>query len=185
MVARHQPGIDQQLFVVFRFQLAQQRIAAARRVTNSETSDRILIEPAILEIRPRCFPFRRSFELLHEKSLRLAVHFHQHRTLLILFPLLRRALFLPRNGDPAFLRDHLHGLGKFALLHVHHEVVHVAALATPEAVENLFDGRDREGWSLFLVKRAKPAEVFPRFLQADVFADNANNVRLLLYLVRK
>jgi hypothetical protein len=35
------------------------------------------------------------------------------------------------------------------------------------------------------MERAKAAEVFAGFLQADVFADNANNVRLLLYLLRK
>ncbi len=168
--------------------MTQQRIAAARRVSNSETRDRILIETAILEIRPRRFAFECPFELFHEKSLCLAVHFHENGALLVFLPLFRRTLLLPRNGDPAFFRDHrdhLHGLGKFALLHVHHEVVHVAALAAPEAIENLLDGRDRERRSLFLVKRAKPAEIFPGFLQTDVFANNANDVRLLFYAIRK
>src|SRR5205807_2911458 len=103
LIARHQSGFDQQLFVALEFQMAQQRIAAARRVSNPETRDRILIQPAILEIPPGRFPFQRPFELLHEKRLRLAVHFYQNRALLILLPLLRRLLLLPRNRDPAFL----------------------------------------------------------------------------------
>src|SRR5713226_2558166 len=102
--------------------MAQQHIAAAWGISDSKTRDRIVIEPAILEIRPRRFPFRRTLELLHEKSLRLAVHFHQYRALLILFAFLRRTLLLPRNRDPAFFRDNLHSLGELALLHVHHEV---------------------------------------------------------------
>src|SRR5205807_7448506 len=140
LIAGDQSGFTQQLFAVFVFQMAQQRIAAARRVANSEAHDCILIQSAILKIRPRRFSLQRAFELLHEKSLRLAVHFHEDRALLVLFALLGRTLLLPRNRDPAFLRDNLYGLGKFALLHVHDEVVDVAAFAAAEAVENLFDG---------------------------------------------
>src|SRR5713226_663431 len=165
--------------------MTQQRIAATRRVANSESHNGILIETAIFEIRSRRFAFERPFELLHEKALCFSVLFDENRTLLVFFPLLRRTLLLPRNGDAAFLRDDLHGLGKFALFHVHDEVVHVAALAAPEAIENLLDGRDRERWSLFLMKRAKPAKVFPRFLQADVFPHHANNVRLLFDSLRE
>ncbi len=140
---------------------------------------------AILQVRSCELSFCGSLQLLHEKSLRLAVHFHENRALLVFFPLLWRALFLPRNSDPAFLRDNFHGLGKLALLHVHHEVVNVAALAAPEAIENLFDRRNGERRCLFLVKRAQSAEVFACFLQAHIFANNANDVGLLFHFIRK
>ena len=57
--------------------MAQQRVSAARRVSNSKLRDRILIQPAILQIRSRRFPFQRAFELLDEKSLCFAMHFHE------------------------------------------------------------------------------------------------------------
>src|SRR5258708_35275994 len=98
--------------------MAQAGIAAAGRVSNSETRDRILVQFAVLKIGPRGLPFQRPFELLHKKHLRFSVHFYENRALLVFFPLLRRTLLLPRNRDPAFLRTNFNGLGKFALYHV-------------------------------------------------------------------
>ena len=165
--------------------MAQQRIAAARRVSNPETRDRILIQPAILEIPPGRFPFQRPFELLHEKRLRLAVHFYQNRALLILPPLLRRLLLLPRNRDPAFLRNDPNRLGKRAFLHLHHKFENVSAHAASKAVINLLRRMHRKRRRLFRVKRAQPGKILPALFQAHVFPHHANDVRLLLYPIRK
>src|SRR5882762_2662801 len=79
LVARDQTGLDQQLFVVLRFQMPKQSVAAAWCIANSETRNRILIQTAIFEVRQRGFPFESSFDLLYEKSLCLAVHFDENR----------------------------------------------------------------------------------------------------------
>jgi hypothetical protein len=41
-----------------------------------------------------------------------------------------------------------------------------------------------EGRRFFGVKRAKAAEILPGFLQLDVFADDADDIRLLFDLLR-
>jgi len=38
---------------------------------------------------------------------------------------------------------------------------------------------------LLRVKRAESAEILPAFLELDVFAHDADNIRLLLYFVRE
>ena len=76
--------------------------------------------------------------------------------------------------------DETQGVGKFAALHLHHKIENVAAFPAAETVKNLLDRRDGERWCLFLVERAKPAEILASFLEADVFADNPNDVGLLL-----
>ena len=50
---------------------------------------------------------------------------------------------------------------------------------------NLAHGMHVERRSLFLVERAEAREILARLLQADVFADDADDVRLLLYFLRE
>ena len=165
--------------------MAQQSVATARRVSDSEPRDGVLIQPAVLQIGPRCFSFQRPFELLHKKSLRLAVHLNQQGSLLILFALLGRALLLPGNGDPALLRHDANRFGKCALLHFHHKLENVPAHAASEAVINLFRRMHRERRRFFRMEGTQPGKILPAFFQADVFADNPDDVRLLLYPIRK
>src|SRR5207244_2654567 len=101
----------------------------------------------------------------------------------IFFALSWRALLGPWNGNPAFLRHELYGLRKLALFHVHHEVVDIAALAAPEAIKNLLDGRNCERGSLFLMKRAEAAEILAGFFEADVLSHHADNIRLLFHFI--
>ena len=161
--------------------MPQQSVAAAWRVTNAKPGDRVFVQAAVLEIRARRFAFERPFELLDEERLRLAVHFDEGGALLIFFALLAGAFFGPGNGDSAFFRDEPHRFGKLALFHFHDEVVDVAAFAAAETVEDLFDRRNGERWSFFLMKGTEPAEILARFFQADVFAHHADDVRLLFH----
>ena len=75
--------------------------------------------------------------------------------------------------------------GKRALVHFHHEFEDVAAHAASEAVVNLPHRMHGERRSLFLMERAQPGEILPGLLQADVFPDHADDVRLLLHLLRE
>src|SRR5260370_31808410 len=95
------------------------------------------------------FRSRRSFQLLDEKSLRLAVHFHKCRALLVLLAFLRRPFFGARNRNPRFLRHQPHRVRKFAFLHFHHEADDVSALAAAEALINLPRRMNVEGWRFF------------------------------------
>ena len=113
------------------------------------------------------------------------MHLHQNGALLILFSLLRRTILLSRNRNPAFLRHDAQRFRKLAPLHFHHKVEDIAALATPEAVKNLAHRMHVERRRLLRMERTKPAEILPGLLKLEVFPHHADNVRLLLHLLRK
>ena len=68
---------------------------------------------------------------------------------------------------------------KVALVHLHHELENVAARAAAEAVIDLLDRMHRERRRLFGMKGAQAGEILPVLFQAHVFADHADDVRLL------
>ncbi len=185
LVAGNHSRLNQQFFRVLRFQLPQQHITAARRIPNPESRNRFRVQPAVFQVRARRPALRRRFQLTREKLLRLAVNFNQRRALLILLALFGRPLLRPWNGNAALFRDHLHRFRERALLHLHHETENVSTLAAAEAMKNLFHRMHREGRRLFSMKRAQSGEILPALLQAHVFADHANNVRLLFHPIRK
>src|SRR6185437_2434486 len=113
------------------------------------------------------------------------VHLDERGALLIFAALLGRTFARLGNADAAFFGDGAHGFGKRGLVHLHHELKNVAALAASEAMVELLGGVNGEGWSFFLMKRAEAAEILAAFFQADVFADDADDVRLLLDAIRK
>ena len=89
LVPRNQPRLHQRLLWILSPQMPKQQVPAARRITNSETRNRIPIQSAIFQIRARCLSFERSLQLFHKECLRLAMNLHQYRALLIFSPLLR------------------------------------------------------------------------------------------------
>src|SRR6266571_2485974 len=165
--------------------MSQQRVAAARRVSDAETCDGILVQSAILEVRPRRLPFQCPLKLFHKKRLRFAMHLHQNGALLTLFSLLRRTILLSRNRNPAFFRDDADGIRERTFFHLHDELENVPALTTAEAVINLAHRMHVERWRLLRMERTQPAEILPGLLELDVFPHHADNVRLLLHLLRK
>ena len=120
-----------------------------------------------------------------KKRRRLPMHIHQRRPLLIFFALLRRTLPRLRNRNPAFFRDSPHRFRERRLLQLHHKLKNVPALSATEAVIHLLHRAHAERRRLLLVKRTQPAEILPALLQTHIFANHANNVRLLLYPIRK
>ncbi len=69
--------------------------------------------------------------------------------------------------------------GKSDLVHLHQEFENVAAGAAAEAVVDLLDGMDGEGRRFFGMKWAEADEILAALLQAHVFANHADDVRLL------
>ena len=67
----------------------------------------------------------------------------------------------------------------------HHKLKNVAAFAATETVIHLLHRADTERRSFFLMERAQAAEILPTFLQPHVFADDPDNVRLLLDAIRE
>ena len=124
-------------------------------------------------------------KLPRKKRRRFAVHLDERRALLILAALFRRTLARPWNRDAAFFGDSSDRLGKRALIHLHHEFENVAAHAAAKAVIDLPHRMHGKGRRLFLMEWARPREILPRLLQAYVFADHADNVRLLFHPLRK
>ena len=145
----------------------------------------VLLQAAIFEIGAGDFALRRGFKLLREKGLGYAMHFDQCGALLIFFAFFGRVLSGLRDGDAAFFRDDSNRFWKRTLFHFHDEFEDVAADAAAEAVINLFGRVDGERWRFFRVKRAQAGEILAALFQADVFADDADDVRLLLHAIRK
>src|SRR5579864_2215055 len=113
------------------------------------------------------------------------MHFDQRGALLIFAALLGRTFARLRNADAAFFSDGAHRFRKRGLVHLHHELKNVAALAAAEAVVKLLGGVNGEGRRFFLMEWAKAAEILAAFFQANVFADDADDVRLLLDAIRE
>ncbi len=99
--------------------------------------------------------------------------------------LFRRTLPRPWHRNAAFLGYDSYRLRKRTLVHFHHEFEDVPARAAAEAVINLSHWMHGERRRLFLVERAQPREILASLLQANVFADHADDVRLLLHLLRE
>src|SRR5262245_55212565 len=113
------------------------------------------------------------------------MNFDQNSALLIFVTFLGRAFVGPRKRDATFFSDDAHRFRKRALLHFHDEFEDVATLPAAKAVVNLLGRMNVERRGLLGVKRAKATKVLPRFLELNVIADNADDVRLLLDLFRE
>src|SRR5262249_53790863 len=185
LIARNEAGLDERPLLILRPEMPKQQVPAARCITDSEPRNRVAVEPAVFEIGAGRFPLQAAFKLFDEVRLRFAVDFHQHRTLLVLASFLRRTL--PRAGqrDATFFGDDPHRFGKGALLHFHNKFENIATLSAAKAVINLFRRMNVERRSFLGMKRAKAAKVLPRLFQLEVFADYADDIRLLLHLLRQ
>ena len=99
-----------------------------------------------------------------------------------LLGLLRRGKFPLGQGDAALLGDDFYGLGKADVLDLLHEGENIAPLVATEAMVELAHRMHGEGWGLLPVKGTKTGVVLRSgFLEGDVFADDPDNVGLLLY----
>src|SRR5580698_1606735 len=108
------------------------------------------------------------------------MHFDQRAALLVLAALFRRALARFRDGDAAFFGDGAYRFGKWRFFQFHNKAKNVAAFAAAEAVIHLFDRADAEGRGFLLVEWAEAAEILAAFFQTHIFADDPDDVRLLL-----
>ena len=113
------------------------------------------------------------------------MHFDQQRALLIFAAFFGRALSRRGNGDATFLRNDANRFGKRTFLHFHHEFENVSADSAAKAVINLSRWMNVERRRFFGVKWAQARENSARLFQLNVFADHANNVRLLLDAIRE
>ena len=113
------------------------------------------------------------------------MHIDQRAALLVFAALLGRALAWLRNGDAAFFGYGAHRFRKWRFFQLHDKTENVAAFAATEAVVHLFDWADAERRSFFLVEGAEAGEILAAFFEAHVFADDPDDVRLLLDAIRE
>ena len=107
------------------------------------------------------------------------MHLDHAGALLLFAALLGRAFARLRDGDAAFFGDGAHRFREVGFVHLHQEFENVAAGAAAEAVVDLLDGVDREGRRFLGMKWAEADEILAALFQAHVFADHADDVRLL------
>ena len=185
LIARDQAGFDEKLVGIFCFQDAKERVAAAGSIADAELLDDFFGDAAIFEIGAGDFAFGSVFEVLGEKCSARRDGFRRERALLIFAAFFGRAIARCRNGDAAFFGDNADGFGKRALFHFHDKFEDVAADVAAEAVVDLAQGMNVKRRRFLGVERAESAKILPRLLQLDVFADHANDVRLLLNTIRE
>ncbi len=113
------------------------------------------------------------------------MHFDQRGTLLIFFAFLGRAVSRLRDGDATFFGDDANRFRKRALFHFHDEFEDVAADAASKAVINLLSRMDGERRRFFGVEWAQTGKILAALFQADVFAYDADDVRLLFHAIRE
>src|ERR1700687_2432216 len=113
------------------------------------------------------------------------MHFHQRASLLIFAPLFRRTGTRRRDGDAGLFRYDPDSIRESALFHFHHELENIAAYAATKTVIDLLHRMNRERWRFLRMKRAQTREILPALFQTHIFANHANNVRLLLHLIRE
>ena len=112
--------------------------------------------------------------------------FEQRRPQLRVLGLCLAAEARLRQRHAHLLRDCAYRLGEGNILNLLDEAEHIALLATAKAIKILASGMYAERWCLLFVKGAQTGIVLrARFLQADIIADHADDVRLLLQRLRE
>ncbi len=74
------------------------------------------------------------------------------------------------------LGEGLYGFRKSQALDLHQKVEHSPACSAPKAMIETAIGADGERWGLFTVKRAEADEVASRAPQADMTADDFDDI---------
>ena len=106
----------------------------------------------------------------------------QFAALAALLRLFRRGEFPFGQRDAAFLGDDFNGFRKADILNLLHEGEDIARLVAAEAMVELAHRMHGKRRRFFPVKGAKAGVVLRAgLLQRDVFADDPDDVRLLLY----
>ena len=118
-------------------------------------------------------------------SVKLPADFDERAALLIFAAFLGRAFARLGYRNAALCSDGPYRFRKSAAIHLHDEFENVAALTTAEAVIELLHGMDGKRRRFFLMEGAEAAEILAGFFQAHVFANDADNVRLLFDALRK
>ncbi len=110
------------------------------------------------------------------------MQFEQFSALAILLGFFRGGEFPFRQRNACLLSHDFHGFGEADILDLLHEGENIAALVAAEAMVELTHRVDREGRGFLPVEGTQAGVVLPSgLLQRDVLADDADNVRLLLY----
>ena len=151
-----------------------------RRIANSEFADHLFVQPAAGQIFASAGAFGPPQAFL-KKGTRPLLDFQQHRPQLGISGFGRAAEFHLGQRDAQLLRHRPNRLGESHVLDLLHEAEHVARTAAAKAVKELPRGMHRKRRRLLVMERTKPGIVLrPGFLQLDVVADDADDVRLLL-----
>src|SRR5437868_496068 len=114
------------------------------------------------------------------------MNFQERRALSRIFSFRLAAERLLGKRNAHFLRDCPDRLGECNVLDLLNKTEDISRNSAAKAVIELPRGVDRERWRLFFVEGAESRKVLcARFLQRDIVADNADNVRLLLQGLRE
>src|SRR3989338_10184633 len=74
--------------------------------------------------------------------------------------------------------QNLQSLREFDALHLLHKFKNIAAQAAAEAMPDLLRRGNHERRSFFVVKRTKPPEIRPGFLELHILADKIDDIEL-------
>ena len=182
---RKQPAFPQYFLVELAFQAVAQQESGIRRVANAKQPDRLFVQAPPGKILPGMCTLG-PLEILLEKCTRSLVDFEQDSAQPGFLRLDRTAVIDFGQRDAQLLGDGSYGFWKSDVFNLLNEAEDVTGSPATEAVIELFAGVDIKRRGFFAVKGAKPGVILrPRFLQPDIVAYDADNIRLLLERVRE
>ena len=166
-------------------QAVAQRIERIGSIADAELRDGFRGQAAPGKVFARPGALRRT-QLLFKPGCRQLMQFEQFAALAVLLRLFRGGKFPLGQGMPHFWATILTASVKptFSIFCTKEKTS--PALVAAEAMVELAHRMHGEGRGLFPVKRTQSGVVLPSgFFQRDVFADDADDVRLLLYELGK
>ncbi len=153
------------------------------RVADAETFDAFFVEAAAGEVSAGGCSFAGA-ELLLKPLGGGFVELDEFGALAMLGGFFGGVEFALGERDAALFGNGADGLGEADVFYFLDEGEDVAGLAAAEAVEELASGMDGEGGCFFGVEGAEAGEVLcSGFFEAHVFADDFDDIGLLLYVL--
>src|SRR5208337_559503 len=154
--------------------------AGVRSVADAKARDRLVIEPAPLEVFAGIGPLGPPQTFL-EKRGSAHMHVDEHHANVSVAGLLRTGKRDLGHGHAQLLSNQPKGFREGDVLDLLDKGEDISRLSAAKAVIKLPCGMHRKRRRLLGMKRTKPRKVLrPSLLQLDVVANDANDIRLLL-----
>src|SRR5581483_8643491 len=180
LLPRHQAREAEHFFICHRAEPIPEQESRIGSIANAEAANRVLAQSTAGQIlaRPRAF---RTAQVFFEKRAGFLVQIEQNSSLFCIGRFARSGVGLSRHWNPHLLCDPSYRFGKADVFYFLNEAEDIARSRAAKTVKELPRRVHGERRRFLLVERTKPGKILRAgFLELNVVADNADDVRLLL-----